>query len=285
MSEYTVIAPDASVGLSCEISSHVFIGEQVVLGDYVSVGQGAHLDGVVVVENNVVIGPGSVLVKGLELGSETRPTRLLADSRIGGNVTIYPGVTVGVGAVVAHGSVLDRDVPDFAEVGGNPATIRRYHHSGLGVSQVGSVDQDSGFPIQMAQGPKVIQLSKASDIRGSLVAGEIEKEVPFDIRRFFFVYDVPSEESRGAHAHRECHQLLIALGGTVNVIVSDGSVSHEVVLDSPQLGLHVPPMIWGIQYKYSRDAILLVLASHEYDPEDYIRDFSTFVEEKFAAGR
>jgi hypothetical protein len=96
------------------------------------------------------------------------------------------------------------------------------------------------------------------------------------------VHDVPSKEVRGEHAHRSLEQLLVVIHGSVAVLVDDGQQRQEIVLDTPELALHLPPMIWGVQYKYSADAVLLVLASDVYRPEDYIRDYDEFLRERRA---
>ena len=92
------------------------------------------------------------------------------------------------------------------------------------------------------------------------------------------VFDVPSVETRGEHAHHECHQFLVCVRGSVAVVADDGKSREEFVLDRPDLGLHLPPRVWGIQYKYSADAVLLVFASHYYDAADYIRDYEQFLD-------
>ena len=96
--------------------------------------------------------------------------------------------------------------------------------------------------------------------------------------RFFVVYDVPTQEVRGAHAHRRCEQFLVCLRGSVNAIVDDGTARAEYLLDNPATGLYMPAMTWGSQYRYSDDAVLLVIASHAYDPDDYIRDYHEFLD-------
>ena len=115
------------------------------------------------------------------------------------------------------------------------------------------------------------------DIRGSLTVGEFERSVPFQARRYFMVFDVPSVETRGEHAHHTCHQFLVCVRGQLSVVADDGTNREEFVLDRPDLGLHLPPRVWGIQYKYSADAVLLVFASHYYDADDYIRDYDQFL--------
>jgi dTDP-4-dehydrorhamnose 3,5-epimerase-like enzyme len=95
-------------------------------------------------------------------------------------------------------------------------------------------------------------------------------------QRFFVISRVPDRDIRGEHAHRELRQLLVCLAGSVVAEVSDGERSRAVALDCPQVGLYIPPMVWGVQHHYSPDAVLIVLASDAYDPADYIRDFGEF---------
>lgn len=124
---------------------------------------------------------------------------------------------------------------------------------------------------------RLISLPIISDPRGNLSVGEFERQIPFAVKRFFVVYQVPLVEVRGEHAHRECHQFLICLRGRISVIGDDGFRREECVLDRPDVGFYMPPMTWGTQYKYSPDAVLLVFASHYYDSADYIRDYDEFL--------
>ena len=119
--------------------------------------------------------------------------------------------------------------------------------------------------------------SVATDDRGDLVAFEFQHDMPFTPRRFFSVSNVGSSLIRGEHAHKECSQLLVALQGSLRVLVNDGNSEIDVELDRPSLGLHIPPMTWCSQYAFSRDAVLGVFASHPYDVHDYIREFSDFL--------
>ncbi|MGL4340359.1 MAG: sugar 3,4-ketoisomerase [Rhodoglobus sp.] len=121
-------------------------------------------------------------------------------------------------------------------------------------------------------------LRTVSDTRGSLLPMDLPADLPFDARRVFFVYGVPSKEVRGAHAHRRCEQFLVALHGSVSCIVDDGVSRAEYLLDDPSVGLHMLPMTWGTQYKYTPDAVLAVFASHPYEDADYIRDYAEFIE-------
>ena len=125
-------------------------------------------------------------------------------------------------------------------------------------------------------GASLVRMHSIYEARGHLTVGEIGKGLPFVPRRFFVISDVPDEGIRGEHAHRALHQLLVCLAGSVVAEVTDGTLSRSVTLDVPHVGLHIPPMVWGVQHHYSRDAVLMVLASAEYDASDYIRDFALF---------
>jgi hypothetical protein len=128
-----------------------------------------------------------------------------------------------------------------------------------------------------ANGFRLIDLPRVIDARGNLTAGEFDWDIPFLPKRYFMVYQVPLVEVRGEHAHRECHQFLVCVRGRITVSGDDGTRSGEFVLDRPDIGFYMPPMTWGAQYDYSPDAVLLVFASHHYDPADYIRDHGEFI--------
>lgn len=113
---------------------------------------------------------------------------------------------------------------------------------------------------------------------GALVFGEIGHELSFTPARFFVVYDVPVNELRGEHAHKKCEQFLIATNGNIDVILKDGMHEYKFELRSPQQGLYIPAGIWGEQIYLSEGASLMVLASHVYDADDYIRDYPAFLE-------
>lgn len=125
---------------------------------------------------------------------------------------------------------------------------------------------------------KFIKIPNVIDRRGNLVVGECGRDIPFDVKRFFMIYQVPLVEIRGEHAHYSCHQFLVAARGRISVIADDGANREEFILDSPDVGLYLPPLVWGVQYKYSADACLLVFASHHYDENDYIRNYDEFVQ-------
>jgi UDP-2-acetamido-3-amino-2,3-dideoxy-glucuronate N-acetyltransferase len=137
-----------------------------------------------------------------------------------------------------------------------------------------------GRIIGFDSGVSLHELKAITDPRGTLSVGEFDRDLPFPPKRYFLVYEVPSEHTRGEHAHRVCHQFLICVRGRIAVATDDGRQRDEFILDRPNLGLHVPPMVWCTQYKYSPDAVLLVFASEHYDPADYIRDYDEFLAAK-----
>jgi len=127
------------------------------------------------------------------------------------------------------------------------------------------------------RGVRLHVMREVRDARGDLCAAEVGRDVPFPVRRSFLVYNVPSAETRGEHAHHRCAQFLMAVRGSLRVAVDDGVAREEFSLHQPNLGLVLPPMVWAAQYRYSADAVLLVLASDPYDPADYIRDYAEFL--------
>jgi dTDP-4-dehydrorhamnose 3,5-epimerase-like enzyme len=132
-------------------------------------------------------------------------------------------------------------------------------------------------------GVQIFRLKRVEDPRGNLCAGEFRREIPFQPRRFFMVYEVPARGHRGGHAHKRCHQFLIALSGKMSIQLSDGTRRLKLTLRPRVYGVYVPPGIWLTQSGYTRDGVLLVLASHHYDEADYIRDLASY--QRWRSGR
>lgn len=126
----------------------------------------------------------------------------------------------------------------------------------------------------------IIELPKFEDLAGNLTPVYGSVHVPFEIKRVFYSYDIPGGEARGAHAHKKCHQLLVAASGSYEVVLDDGINKRTVLLNRPFYGLHIPPGIWAAEQGFSSGSICLVLASHVYDENDYIRDYQEFVKYK-----
>jgi len=126
----------------------------------------------------------------------------------------------------------------------------------------------------------IIEFKKIRNRAGNISPIESLSDIPFDIKRIFYLYDIPGGEDRGAHAHKACHQLLIAASGSFDKDLNDGQNKRTVTLSRPYYGLHIPPGIWAAEKSFSSGAICVVIASHLYNELDYIRDFNEFVEFK-----
>ena len=126
----------------------------------------------------------------------------------------------------------------------------------------------------------LIELPKITDRRGNLTPITSNVNLPFDIKRVFYLYDIPGGESRGAHAHKECHQFLVAASGAFEVALDDGVNKRTIVLNRPFYGLHIPPGIWAAEQGFSSGAVCLCFASEKYNEEDYIRQYNEFKKHK-----
>ena len=127
---------------------------------------------------------------------------------------------------------------------------------------------------------EVLDLPKIENRAGNITPIHNNKEIPFTVQRVFYLYDIPGGENRGAHAHKECHQFLVAASGSFEVQLDDGNTKRTVMLNQPYKGLHVPPGIWASEVNFSSGAICLVLASHSYNENDYIRTYNEFLKFK-----
>ncbi|GJQ52245.1 MAG: isomerase [Anaerolineaceae bacterium] len=276
------ILPGAVIGEDCNICDHVFIENDVAIGDRVTIKSGVQLWDGVRLDDDVFVGPNATFTNDPSPRSKRYPvefTKIIVQkgASIGANATILPGVTIGRNAMVGAGAVVTRDVPPNAIVTGNPARIVNYV-----TEKFQSKTLVSSSPALREQtiiaGVNLIELPEITDLRGSLTFAEFPGLLPFTPRRLFLVYDVPGKDVRGEHAHKELHQFLICIKGECSVVVDNGSVRAEARLDRPTLGLHLPPMIWATQYKFTPDATLLALASDIYKAEDYIRNYDEYLE-------
>jgi len=283
------ILPGARIGADCNICDQTFIENDVRVGDRVTVKCGVQLWDGVVVEDDVFIGPNATFANDIFPRSRQRPAKFLtttvkAGASIGANATILPGITIGRGAMVGAGAVVVESVPPYAVVAGNPARIVSYCDSEPPTTE--PVRTDTALAAKSrVRGVFVERLAAVEDLRGKLVAGELGKFLPFEVKRFFLVHGVPGREVRGQHAHLECHQFLACIRGSCRVIADDGRNRQEFLLDHPAMGVYLPPMTWSVQYDYSADAALLVFASHAYDADDYVRDYDAFLRLFGARGR
>jgi UDP-2-acetamido-3-amino-2,3-dideoxy-glucuronate N-acetyltransferase len=233
------IAESARIGMRCAIDDYVLIDAGATLGDRVAVGAGVKVWCNVVLEDDVRVASDVAFSPPAD-ASEAIAVRRSATIRA--NATIAAGVTIGAGAVVEPGAVVMKSVPPHAIVRGSPARI------------VGYVDL-------IRRDAPLVQSAPRQPVTPTDVEGVTLHEL-----------------LRGEHAHRRCRQFLVCLRGRCRVVVDDGHKRAEIVLDRLNLGLYLPPMVWGIQYQHSADALLLVFASDYYDPSDYIRDYGEFLE-------
>lgn len=274
------ILPKAVIGGDCNICDHVFIENDVVIGDRVTIKCGVQIWDGLRIEDNVFIGPNATFTndkypRSKQYPDEFAKTIIREGASIGANATILAGVMIGKNSMVGAGAVVTRDVPSNAIVVGNPARISGYVSTVTHV--VNHVQTATSHDLPHVSGARLVELPFIPDLRGSLSFAEVGQKLPFEPKRYFIVFDVKSKEVRGEHAHRRLHQFLVCVKGSCSIVVDDGKNREEYQLDKPNLGIYLPPMIWGIQYKYTADAILLVLASERYDPEDYIRDYDEFL--------
>lgn len=282
---FSHVLPQAKIGENCNICDHVFIENDVEIGDRVTVKCGVQLWDGLRVANDVFIGPNVTFGNDLYPRSKQYPqvfltTIIQRGASIGQNATIIPGITIGQNAMVGAGAVVTRSVPPNAIVVGNPARISGYVTTTN--TPVNSIDKvletEKNNPLELSiKGCELHPLPTHDDARGKLLALEFMTHVPFESKRFFCVYGVPSKHVRGEHAHKKCQQFLICLSGSLHVILDDGKDREEVALTHSDKGLLVPAGIWMTQYNHTSDSVLAVFASDSYDADDYIRDYDEFL--------
>jgi len=276
------ILPGARIGGDCNICDHTFIENDVVVGDRVTIKCGVQLWDGVTVEDDVFIGPNATFTNDAFPRSKRHPaqferTIIKKFASVGANATVLPGLTIGEGAMVGAGAVVTHNVPPNAVLVGNPARITGY----VGVSQqpvfqAEPAPKSGSYPTEV-EGVVLHRLPLIDDIRGFLSFGEFQRPIPFQVKRYFLVFGVSGQQIRGEHAHKALHQFLVCVHGRCHVVADDGKHRQEFILDHPFTAIYIPPMVWAVQYKYSADAVLLVLASDFYDPDDYVRNYSQFL--------
>lgn len=278
------VLPRAVIGEDCNLCDHVFIENDVIIGDRVTIKSGVQIWDGITVEDDVFIGPNATFTndpfpRSKQFLEQYPRTVLHQGASIGANATILPGLSIGQYAMIGAGTVVTKNVPPFAIVVGNPARIIGYadiNQSTSILSETLAVTPQTHIGVQ---GVSLHNLPVIEDLRGSLTFAEINGLLPFLPQRFFLTYHVPSQEIRGEHAHLTCHQFLVCVKGSCAVVVDDGQNRAEILLNRPNLGLYIPPLIWATEYKYTPDAVLVVFASDVYKEEDYLRDYNDFLRE------
>jgi len=282
--QFVVILSGAKIGTDCNICSHCLIENDVIIGDRVTVKSGVQLWDGVRLEDDVFLGPNVTFTNDLFPRSKQYPEKFFQTvvekgASVGANATLLAGIHVGKYAMIGAGAVVTKDVPSNAIVVGNPARITGYvdTKSKSDGKLEPPMESKVGCFNSKVRGVGLYTLPVIKDMRGSLSFAEIGQYLPFDPQRYFLVYDVKSHEIRGEHAHRHIHQFLVCVSGSCSVVVDDGESRQEFDLKHPGMAIHIPPMVWGIQYKYSKEAVLMVLASGKYAAEEYIRDYDEFL--------
>jgi UDP-2-acetamido-3-amino-2,3-dideoxy-glucuronate N-acetyltransferase len=248
---FTLVCEDAVISDSACIGAQVMIGISVQIGPRVRIQSGACISDGCIIESDVTVGA---------------------------NASVASGVCLHMGSSVTAGTNVTMDVPPYAIISGPESAIAGYVDANLSDEKSQNIPRLIERGASRIRGVRLYELPNYLDMRGNLSVGEFEKDLPFYPKRFFVVYDVTNERIRGEHAHYKCHQFLQCTHGACSIIADDGFERQEFRLDKPNRGIYLPPMIWGIQYKFTRDAVLLVFTSEHYDPEDYIRNFAKFRE-------
>lgn len=273
------VLPGAKIGSNCNICDHTFIEGDVIVGNNVTLKSGVQLWDGVRIEDDVFIGPNASFTNDLFPRSKQRPKEFLQTivrkgASIGANATLLPGIEIGEQAMVGAGTVVTQNVPPYGIVVGNPGRLVGYTNEkpSPGLAR----DEETHTPT--VKGVQLIALPWIKDLRGNLGVIEHTKALPFQPKRTFYIVDVPGLEVRGEHAHKACDQFLVCLKGSVRVTVDDGTHRDHFLLSHPSRGVYIPAGVWGMQDHYSPDAVLMVLASHEYDGSDYIRSYDRYLE-------
>ncbi len=277
------ILSDAIIGCNCNIFDGAFVENDVIIGNDctihcgVQLGQGVHLEDCVVVGQNVKFTHSDYPHSKIEPIALSK-TLVRSGVSIGPNATILHGIELGANCVIGAGTLVNVSVPPNAIVAGTPCRIIRFVET-ENFTELSTRDWHGNPSIQLADKMEIrlYRFASFNDFRGTLTVVDYDHSLPFAPRRMFTIQDVPEGFFRGNHAHKQCHQLLICLKGSCIVQLDDGKSRMSVLLDSNALGLHIPPRTWGVQYQFSNDAVLHVLASDPYDPNDYISCYAEFL--------
>ena len=285
--QFVVILEQAQIGSDCNICSHVFIENQVVIGNKVTIKSGVQIWDGVTLEDEVFVGPNVSFTNDKFPRSKKHQKKVLQTiirrgASISSGAIILPGIEVGENAMIGAGAVVTNNVPANAIVKGNPGRITGYVDSSqIDVAQnYSSIEGEVSNTLIDVKGVEIITLKTFSDIRGNIAIANIKDDISFVPKRFYMIYGVPSKETKGQYALKTCHQFITCARGSCKILLDDGKNRKEILLDSPRFGLYIQPKVWVSQYRFSEDALLSVFASEEYNPEDYIRNYSEFLKNK-----
>jgi UDP-2-acetamido-3-amino-2,3-dideoxy-glucuronate N-acetyltransferase len=272
------VLPGATVGADCNICDHVFIENDVFIGDRVTIKCGVQLWDGVRLEDDVFVGPNATFTNDRYPRSNIRPptflnTTVRRGASIGANATILPGVTVGERALVAAGSVVTHDVSARVLVRGNPARPTSFMDANLIEA---STCNGAKQATELMLGVELRRFSCTAERGGSLVATDLASEVPFVPRSFFAIVETPDGALRSDHARIRCVQLMTLLSGAVTALVDNARERTAVRLSTPGDAILMPPGTWGGLLGFAPGTALAVLASEPSDAADFIRDYGQF---------
>jgi UDP-2-acetamido-3-amino-2,3-dideoxy-glucuronate N-acetyltransferase len=272
------VLPGATLGVDCNICDHVFIENDVLIGDRVTIKSGVQVWDGVHLEDDVFVGPNATFTNDRYPRSKVRPPKFLKTTvrrgaSIGANATILPGITIGERALVAAGSVVTRDVSARVLVRGNPARPASFLDAKLVEA---STCHAAKQPSELMLGVELRRLSCAAEQDGSLVATDLAREVPFVPRSFCALVETPDGALRSDHARIRGFQLIVLLSGTVTALVDNARERTAVRLSAPGDAILIPPGTWGGLLGFAPGTVLAVFASEPDDAADFIRDYGEF---------
>lgn len=267
------VLPGARIGRDCNICDHVFVENDVVLGDRVTIKCGVQLWDGVTLEDDVFVGPNATFTNDPFPRSKQYPaawgkTTVERGASIGANATILPGVTVGAGAMVGAGAVVTKSVPPRAIVAGNPARVIGYARSGE-PEPVASTRASTDLP----HGVELRPVPLTRGLEGA--TAELARAVPFDVASCTLDFDVPAA-ARRASALTAVQRFVVCIRGAMSVVIDDGARRANVELRGPDFGLLVPPRVWLSQERCAEQTVVLTFASGEASDDERITDYASF---------
>ena len=270
----------AVIGSECNICDHVFIENDVVIGDKVTIKCGVQLWDGVRLGDEVFVGPNATFANDRYPRSKVYPseylkTHVLRGASIGANATILPGLTIGEGSLVAAGSVVTRDVPAKILVQGNPARPSVFLDADL--VDVGARD-DWEAPIAILPGVEVWRPPGILERSEALTSIELARNIPFVVQHFCTLTDVPSGMLAGGYAYTRCAQFIVLFSGAVTALVDNARERRAVRLSVPGMTIFMPPGTWGGYLAFAAGTMLGVFYSEPYDSADRIPDYRMFLD-------
>jgi acetyltransferase-like isoleucine patch superfamily enzyme len=271
------VLPQAVIGADCNICDHVFVENDVVVGDRVTVKCGVQLWDGIRLEDDVFVGPNATFTNDRMPRSKVYPAEFLKTvvrrgASIGANATILPGLTIGERSLVAAGSVVTHDVPARVLVRGSPARPVSFLDADLVETAACGA---AVAPYELLPGVRFCRLQTRRP--GTLVATAILRDIPFAPRSFTAVAEPPDGGLIGDHARIRCSQFVVLVSGAATALVDNACERFAVRLSAPGDAILLPPGTWGGQLGFASGSVLGIFASEDDDEADYVRDYGAFL--------